>query len=160
MAEMRSSVEIDTPIEKVWGIISDLDGEAEFWNGITSIRNISREGSTVTREVVLGKVNRCLQTVTVYPNQKVHTEWTKGTINGTKDLVISPRDGRTYLEGILDYKFSGLAGFLSGKIKKGLQQELEEALQLIKERAEGKPERGLKMEERKHWADFYDSDKK
>ena len=160
MAEMRSSVEIDAPIEKVWGIISDLDGEAEFWNGITSIRNISREGSSVTREVVLGKVNRCLQTVTVYPNQKVHTEWTKGTINGTKDLAISPKDGRTYLEAILDYKFSGLAGFLSGKIKKGLQQELEEALQLIKEKAEGRPQQGLKMEERKHWADFYDSDKK
>ena len=160
MAEMRSSVEIEAPMEKVWSIISDLDGEAEFWNGITSIRTITREGNNVTREVVLGKVNRCLQTVTIYPNQKVHTEWTKGTINGTKDLVISPRNGRTYREGILDYKFTGLAVFLSGKIKKGLQQELEEALELIKEKAEGKPARGLKMEERKHWADFYDSDKK
>ena len=160
MVEMRSSVEIEAPVEKIWSIISDLDGEAEFWNGITSIRNISREGSSVTREVVLGRVNRCLQTVTIYPNQKVHTEWTKGTINGTKDLVISPRDSKTYLEGILDYKFSGLAGFLSGEIRKGLQQELEEALQLIKEKAEGKSQQGPKMEERKHWADFYDSDKK
>lgn len=160
MVEMRSSVQIEAQLEKVWSIISDLDGEPEFWNGITSIRNISREGNSVTREVILGKVNKCLQTVTIYPNEKVHTEWNKGTINGTKDLILSLKDGYTYLEAILDYRFSGLAGFLTGKIKKGLQQEVEEALEMIKEKAEGKSEKGPKMEERKLWADLYDSDKK
>lgn len=160
MVEMRSSVQIEAPLEKVWSIISDLDGEPEFWNGITSIRNISREGNSVTREVILGKVNKCLQIVTIYPNEKVHTKWNKGAISGTKDLILSPKDGNTYLEAILDYRFSGLAGFLTGKIKKGLQQEVEEALEMIKQKAEGKSEKGPKMEERRLWADLYDSDKK
>lgn len=160
MVEMRSLVQIEASLEKVWSIISDLDGEPEFWNGITSIRNISREDNRVTREVILGKVNKCLQIVTIYPKEKVHTEWNKGAINGTKDLILSSKVGHTYLEAILDYRFSGLAGLLTGKIKKGLQQEVEEALEMIKEKAEGKSEKGPKMEERKLWADLYDSDKK
>ncbi|MGI0082910.1 MAG: SRPBCC family protein, partial [Nitrosopumilaceae archaeon] len=58
MAEITASVQVNAPLEKVWSVVSDLDNEPMFWKAMTGIRNISREGSVVRREVTLGKVNR------------------------------------------------------------------------------------------------------
>ncbi|MGI0082036.1 MAG: type II toxin-antitoxin system RatA family toxin [Nitrosopumilaceae archaeon] len=154
MAEITASVQVNAPLEKVWSVVSDLDNEPMFWKAMTGIRNISQEGSVVRREVTLGKVNRCMQIVTLSPKEKVHTEWIKGTIKGTKDLILSPNGNTTKLEAVLDYKFTGMAGFLSGKLQKDVQFEAEQAIQLIKEKAEGQPEKTVKMEERPLWADL------
>jgi carbon monoxide dehydrogenase subunit G len=159
MVEIKASLEINAPLDKVWEVVSDLDNDPKFWTSITSIRNISAENNAVKREVTLAKTNKCLQTITLYPKEKVHTEWTKGIINGIKDITLTPKGNATYLETVLNYKFSGMAGFLSGKITKDVTIEAQRAVEFIKEKAEG-IDKSLNMEERKHWADMYDDKEK
>jgi len=159
VAEIKAAIEINAPADKVWKVISDLDNDPKFWTAITTIRNISHENNIIKREVLLAKVNKCAQIITLYPNEKIHTEWTKGIIKGTKDLSLTPKNNATYLEVVLNYKFTGMAGLMSGKITKDIQNEAQRAVELIKIKAEG-VDTSLKMEERKHWADMYDDKEK
>ena len=53
MVQIQASIEIDAPVDKVWDIISDLDSEPKFWRGTKEVRNISKEGNTITREVTI-----------------------------------------------------------------------------------------------------------
>jgi carbon monoxide dehydrogenase subunit G len=155
VVEIKAAIEINAPVDKVWEIVSDLGNDAKFWTAITSIRNFSSENNEIKREVTLAKTNKCLQTITLYPKGKIHTEWTKGIIKGTKDIILTLRNSTTYLEAVLDYKFTGMASFMSGKITKDIQSETQRAVEFIKEKAEGM-NKNLKMEDRKHWADMYD----
>ncbi len=159
MTEIKIAIEINAQVDKVWEVVSDIDNDSKFWTAITSIRNISHENNEIKREVTLAKINRCLQTVTLYPKEKIHTEWTKGIIKGTKDILLTPRNGTIYLEVVLNYKFTGVAGFMSGKITKDIRSEMERAAEFIKAKAEG-VDTSLKMEERTHWADMYDDKEK
>ena len=159
MAEIKAAIEINASVDKVWEIVSNLDNDPKFWTSITSIRNISHENNVINREITIAKVNKCLQTITLYPKNKVHVEWTKGIIKGTKDILLTPRDSGTNLESVLDYKFTGMAGFMSGKITKDVTIEAQRAIEFIKEKAEG-VDKSLHMENRKHWADMYDDKEK
>jgi carbon monoxide dehydrogenase subunit G len=154
MVEIKIKLQINAPTEKVWDIISNIDDDPKFWKGTTAIRNLAKDGNVITRETTIGKVGRCLQTVTLFPKEGINIHLTKGTITGTKDLMLVPVGNATQLEVALKYKLSGMATFMSGKITKDLQREADEAVQLIKEKAEGKTSSNLKMEERKSWADL------
>jgi len=137
MAEIRASIEINTPLEKVWSLVSDLDNEPKFWKGTKEIRNISKEGNIVTREVTIAfKDSKCMQTVTLYPKEKIHAEFTKGIINGTKTVSLQPEGNSTHLEAIWDIRLSGMMGMFTGMVKKHIQSGTEQALQSIKQEAE------------------------
>jgi len=78
MAQIQSSIEINAPLEKFWDIISDLDAEPKFWKGTKEVRNISKQGNIVTREITIAfKDSKCLQTVTLYPKEKIQAVFTK-----------------------------------------------------------------------------------
>jgi carbon monoxide dehydrogenase subunit G len=153
MVEIKIRVQINAPTNKVWDVISDVDNDPTFWKGTTAMRNLTKDGTVITREVTIGKVDRCLQTVTLFPKEGVNVRWTKGSITGTKDLMLVPMGDATQLEVVLKYKLSGMASFLSGKITKDLQREADEAVQSIKEKVEGITHE-LQMEERRSWADL------
>jgi len=137
MAQIQSSVEINAPPDKVWDIISDLDAEPKFWKGTKEIRNISKKDNVVTREVTIAfKDSKCMQTVTLYPKEKIVFEFTKGVINGTKSITLTPKEKVTTLETIWDMKLSGMMGMFTGMVKKHIQSGTEQALQSIKQEAE------------------------
>lgn len=137
MTHIQASTEINAPLEKVWNIISDLDSEPKFWKGTKEIQNISKEGNAVNREVTIAfKDSKCLQTVTMYPKEKIHTQFTKGIINGTKTINISPQGSKVRLDAVWDIKLTGMMGMFTGMIKKHIQSGTEQALQSIKEEAE------------------------
>lgn len=137
MAEIRASVEINAPLEKVWGIVSDLDNEPKFWKGTKEIRNITKKDNVVTREVTIAfKDSKCMQTVTLYPKEKIHAEFTKGIINGIKTVSLKPQGNSTNLEAVWDIKLSGMMGMFTGMVKKHIQSGTEQALQSIKQEAE------------------------
>lgn len=160
MTEIKASIQINSSVDKVWNIVSDLDREPKFWNNITKARTISRENNVVKHEITIGKVDRCLQTVTLYPQEKIHAEFTKGIIGGTKTTTLTPRDNGTFLEITWDVKFKGMAGFMSGKLNRDFQDNTEQAILAIKQEAEGStPQSSFKMETRTHWADKFDSNK-
>lgn len=137
MAEIRTYVEINAPLEKVWNIVSDLDNEPKFWRGTKEIRNISKEGNVITREITIAfKDSKCMQTVTLYPKERIHAEFTKGIINGTKTVNLKPLGDSTNLEAAWDIKLSGMMGMFTGMVKKHIQSGTEQALQSIKQEAE------------------------
>ncbi len=137
MAQIQASVEINAPLEKIWGIVSDLDSEPRFWKGTKEIRNISREGNVVNREVTIAfKDSKCLQTVTLFPKEKIQIQFTKGIIDGTKIITVTPHDNKTRLETVWDIKLTGMMGMFTGMVKKHIQSGTEQALQSIKEEAE------------------------
>jgi carbon monoxide dehydrogenase subunit G len=137
MAEIQASIEINAPLDKVWNIVSDLDSEPKFWKGTKEIRNISKEGNKVNREVTIAfKDSKCMQTVTIYPKEKIHIQFTEGIIQGTKTMLISTQGEKTKIEAIWDIKLSGMMGMFTGMIKKHIQSGTEQALQSIKEEIE------------------------
>jgi hypothetical protein len=137
MVQIQSSVEISAPLEKVWDIVSDLDAEPKFWKGTKEVRNITKEGNVITREVTIAfKDSKCMQTVTLYPKEKIQAEFTKGIINGTKTIILTPKESVTKLEAIWDMKLSGMMGMFTGMVKKHIQSGTDQALQSIKQEAE------------------------
>ncbi len=153
MVEINVKVQIDAPIERVWDVVSRVDEDPRFWNLMKAIRNISKSEKEIVRQVTLGKTEKCNQKITFLPKEAVHVLWTKGVITGEKDIVLTSLGNATLLEVKMDYKISGPARFFPGAITDDLHLEAEMAVELIKEKAEGKPHY-IPMEERKMWADL------
>jgi ribosome-associated toxin RatA of RatAB toxin-antitoxin module len=137
MTEINASVIINSNIDKIWDIISDINNEPEFWKGTKSIRNISQEGNTTKREITIAfKDKKCLQDVTLYPKEKVEAVFTKGIINGRKTVTVRQTDNGCKLEASWDIKLSGMMGMFTGMIKKHIQSGTEQALIEIKREVE------------------------
>ena len=137
MVQIQASVEIDAPLDKIWSIVSDLDSEPRFWKGTKKVRNISKEGNTVTREVTIAfKDSKCMQTVTLYPKEKIQIQFTKGVIEGTKTLTLVQIGDKTRLDVLWDMKLAGMMGMFTGMIKKHIQSGSEQALESIKQEAQ------------------------
>ena len=41
MAEIKTSVIINSSQEKIWDVISDIDNEPKFWKGTKEVKNLS-----------------------------------------------------------------------------------------------------------------------
>jgi len=137
MADIQATVDILASVDKVWEIVSDLDNEPKFWRGTKEVRNISKDGNVITREITIAfKDKKCMQEVTLYPKEKIAAVFTKGIIKGTKIIKLSPIEDKTKLEAIWDIKLSGMMGMFTGIIKKHIQSGTEQALQSIKEEIE------------------------
>ena len=137
MVEIKASVPINTTLDKIWSVISDINNEPEFWKGTKSIRNISQDGNTTKREITIAfKDKKCLQDVTLYPKEKVEAVFTKGIINGKKTVTVQQTDNGCKLEANWDIKLSGMMGMFTGMIKKHIQSGTEQALIEIKREVE------------------------
>jgi hypothetical protein len=137
MTKIESSIKIKASIDKVWGIVSDLDNETKYWKGTKEIHNISKEGNKIKREIIIAfKDSKCLQDVTLYPKEKIVAEFTKGIIMGTKTIELKLINDEVLLEALWDMKLSGMMGMFTGIIKKHVKNGTEQALHAIKEEAE------------------------
>ena len=68
--------------------------------------------------------------------EKIHAEFTKGIIKGSKTInLMSKKDG-CILDAKWDIKMSGLAGMFTGMVSKHIRGGTEQALELIKQEAE------------------------
>lgn len=137
MATIEASIMISAPVDKVWDFVSDIDSEPKYWKGTKQVRNISKEGNTVTREVTIAfKDSKCMQTVTFYPKEKIHAEFTEGILIGTKTIQLTPNENSTRLDVTWDIKLSGMMGMFTGMIKKHVKSGTEQALESIKQEIE------------------------
>ena len=137
MATIDTSIEINAPLDKVWDIISDLDAEPKFWKGTKETRIISRDGNLITREIIIAfRDSKCMQKITLEPKKRIHAEFTKGIIKGSKTLILKSKDGGSILEANWDVKIGGLAGMFTGMIKKHIRSGTEQAIESIKKQAE------------------------
>ena len=137
MAVIEVSVQIDSPLDKVWDLISDIDNEPKFWKGTKETRNISKEGDLIKREITIAfRDQKCLQDVILYPKEKIEAMFTKGIIDGVKIIKLIPQDGKTKIEAKWDIKLSGMMGMFTGMLKNHIKSGTEQALQNIKEELE------------------------
>jgi len=137
VAEIKASVMINSTIDTIWEIISDIDNEPRFWKGTKSVRNISNEGNTTTREITIAfKDKKCMQNVTLFPKERVEALFTDGIIKGQKIISLEQTDNGCELEAVWDVKLSGMMSMFTGMIKKHIQSGTEQALQSIKEEVE------------------------
>ena len=137
MATIQVEVEINASIDKVWNIVSDIDNEPKFWMGTKEVRNISKEGNTINREVIIAFRNqKCLQQVKIYPKEKIEARFTKGIIDGEKIVSLTAKDKKTILSTYWDIKLTGMMGMFTGMIKKHIKSGTEQAMQSIKEETE------------------------
>ena len=137
MAEIQAQVKVNASVDKVWDIISDIDNEPKFWKGTKEVRNISKEGNKVNREITIAfKDKKCIQDVTLFPKEKIEAVFTDGIIQGTKVVNLAPDSDGVKLEAIWDIKLSGMMGMFTGIVKKHIKSGTEQALQSIKEEAE------------------------
>ncbi|KAG2479025.1 MAG: SRPBCC family protein [Nitrosopumilales archaeon] len=137
MTVIQASVDIKAPIDEVWAIVSDLDNEPKFWKGIKKIRNISKEGNLINREVIIAfRDQKCVEEITLYPKEKIQIVFTKGIIKGTKTINLNRKESITQLDAIWDIKLSGMMGMFTGMVKKHIKSGTEQALQSIKQEVE------------------------
>ncbi|WP_100182343.1 type II toxin-antitoxin system RatA family toxin [Candidatus Nitrosotenuis aquarius] len=137
MATIEATVTINAPADKVWDVVSDLDGEPKFWKGTKSVRNISKDGNTIQREITIAfRDSKCMQTVTLQPKQRILATFTEGIINGTKTVQLIPEGQKTRLETIWDIKMTGMLGMFTGMVKKHIKSGTEQALEAIKQEIE------------------------
>jgi uncharacterized protein YndB with AHSA1/START domain len=127
--------EISAPIDKVWDIISDVDNEAQYWHGTKSVRNISKNGNVIQREVVIAfKDAKTMQTVTLTPMTSIETRITEGPILGSRVITLSPAtsgEDKTKVDVMWDFKLAGLLSVFAGMVKKHIGEGTEQALERI-----------------------------
>ncbi len=137
VTKIEVSTKIKSTVDKVWGIISDIDNETKYWKGTKEIHNISKDGNKINREVIIAfRDSKCLQEVTLYPKEKIEAVFTEGIIHGTKTINLKTLEGEILLEAIWDVKLSGMMGMFTGMIKKHIKSGTHQALQAIKSEAE------------------------
>ena len=137
MAEIKTSVIINSSQEKIWNVISDIDNEPKFWKGTKDVKNISKDGNHISREITIAfRDQKCLQEVTITPKESIKAVFTKGVIVGEKILTLKNMNNSCELEAVWDVKLSGKMGMFTGIIKKHIKSGTEQALQEIKKEVE------------------------
>ncbi len=137
MAIIEVEIEIDSTVDKVWDVVSDIDNEPKFWKGTKEIKNLSKDGNTVNREITIAfRDQKCMQEVKLQPKEKIEFKFTKGIISGEKTISLIPKDEKTVLCAVWDIKLTGMMGMFTGMIKKHIKSGTEQALQSIKEEIE------------------------
>jgi len=137
MTTIETSIKINATPDRVWEVISDIDNEPKFWKGTKEVHNISKEGNTTNREIVIAfRDQKCQQEVTLYPQEKIVAEFTKGIINGSKTIELKEQEGKTDLNVKWDIKLAGVMGMFTGMVKKHIKDGTDLALQSIKNEIE------------------------
>ena len=137
MAEIKTSIIINSTQEKIWDVISDIDNEPKFWKGTKEVRNISKDENYISREITIAfRDQKCLQEVTIVPKETIKAVFTEGVIVGEKILTLKKVNDSCELEAIWDVKLSGMMGMFTGMIKKHIKSGTEQALQAIKKEVE------------------------
>jgi len=137
MATIEVEIEINASVDKVWDIVSDIDNEPKFWKGTKEVKNLSKDGNIINREIIIAfRDQKCLQEVILQPKEKIEAKFTKGILSGKKIISLIPKDEKTILCTVWDIKLTGVMAMFTGMIKKHIKSGTEQAMQSIKEEIE------------------------
>ena len=137
MARIDVTVEINATEDKVWEIISDIDNEPKFWKGTKEVKTLSTDGDTIKREITIAfRDQKCLQEIQLKPKKVIKAKFTKGILDGTKIITLSPKSNSVILETSWDIKLSGMMNMFTGVIKNHIKSGTEQAMNSIKEEIE------------------------
>ncbi len=139
MITISKSREIRAGIDGVWEIVSKVDDEPKYYDGLNSVKNLSKIGNVVEREVVVGFLkHEGRQTVTLNPKRSVEVKMTKGPIVGTRVTTLSTMtDSKTRIEVSWNIEFR-VPAFVRDMVKGEVEEGTEKALNRIAKEAESK----------------------
>ncbi|HJT48033.1 MAG TPA: SRPBCC family protein [Nitrososphaeraceae archaeon] len=134
MVSIKVSREIPASLDKVWGIISDIDNEPSYWHGTKSVKNIHKDGNTVEREIVIAfRESKCRELVVLDPKKSVKANIFDGIMRGTEKNIIVNSNGadKTKIDVVWNLRISGFKKVFAMMIRKHIRQGTEDALTRI-----------------------------
>lgn len=133
MAIIQTSRDINTKMENLWDIISDVDKDPDYWYGTRSVKNIKKEGNIIERETTISfKESKCKEIVRLYPKYQTTTEIVEGPLMGWKTIILEKIDGNnTRINVKWDIHLNGFLGPFTIIVKKHILKGTEEALNRI-----------------------------
>ena len=134
MPKVKESIEIDADVDRVWSVVSDLDKEPDFWWGTKEVRNISRDGNVLNREIVQNFGNNVIsQKVIFRPMEEIEIQYLKGVTEGTKLLKLEKlNDDRQRITATWDIHFPGIYALISFFVTRHVKKGTIDALGRIK----------------------------
>jgi carbon monoxide dehydrogenase subunit G len=88
---INASREILAPLDRVWKIISNVDGEPRYWRDLTGVYNISKNRNVIEREVTVGLRDlKGRQTLVLYPKKSIELTLTEGPMIGVGIITLIP----------------------------------------------------------------------
>ena len=137
MATIVVQTEINATVEKAWEVISDIDNEPKFWKGTKNVKTLSKDGDIIKREIIIAfRDQKCLQEIQLKPNKEINAKFTKGILNGTKIITLTPKDNIVIMKTSWDIKLSGMMNMFTSIIKSHIKSGTEQAMKSIKEEIE------------------------
>lgn len=149
---INESQVVNASLDKVWDIVSDVDNDPKYFDGLQDIKNIRKEGNRIDREVRVGFMkHEALQTIVLNPKKSVELTMTKGPILGTRVTTLSQVDDgvgiRTRIDVAWNFTPSGIPQFVHALVKNEITKGTKEALQKIADDLEQKEQPAKKVEE-------------
>jgi carbon monoxide dehydrogenase subunit G len=137
MATIGVQIEINATIDKVWEVISDIDSEPKFWKGTKKVKTLSVEGDIIKREITIAfRDQKCLQEIQLKPKKEIKAEFTKGILDGTKIITLTPENDKVIMKTLWEIKLSGMMNMFTGVIKNHIKSGTEQAMESIKKEIE------------------------
>ena len=129
---------MDASSDEVWDIVSDVDKDTEYWSGLTSIRNLRKEGNLIEREVVVGYMGRKgTQRIELVPNHSIQLTMIDGPLRGSREIKLIPLGAkRTKIDVSWNIQFSAIPDFAQGFVRTRLEENTREALDKIAKAAQ------------------------
>jgi len=112
----------------VWGIVTDLVNEPQYWRGTKKVLSVERHGDYVTRDVVLAFRNsRAKERITLHDNRRLVVEFVDGPMRGTRVTEVEEDGTWTRLTTTWDVRLRGGLAFLSPLIARHIRKGTEAA---------------------------------
>lgn len=139
MVKINASRGISAPLDRVWDIISNTDGEPRYWRGLNAVYNVSKKGNVIEREVAVGlRGLKGRQTVVLYPKKSIELTLSEGPMIGTRIITLIPSssdNGKTTtitkINVSWDIKLSNIPLLFRGIVRERIVEATEEALDRI-----------------------------
>lgn len=139
MTIILASKNINSSLDKLWSIISEVDKDPQYWHGTKSIKNIKKEGNTIERETKISFNNySCREIITLDEKNKnqVNIQIVEGPIYGKKTITLEKIDIHlTKISVKWDIQLKGLMRLFTIMIKKHILKGTNEALERISSKA-------------------------
>jgi carbon monoxide dehydrogenase subunit G len=131
--KLNVSQTVVAPLDKVWEIVSNVDNDTRYYRGMSEIKNISKEGNKIERELTVGFFkHKARQTIVLKPKTIVEAVMTEGPMEGTRTTALTPVDkSNTKIEVVWNVIPSGIPSFVHGRVEKELAEGTKQALQKI-----------------------------